>query len=434
MQGTILNHFLKYRSVSIDTRTLKPNSIFFGIKGNNFDGNNFIEQAIENGATLCVTDNSKYQNKENVILVKNSLKALQELATAYRLTLNIPIIAIAGSNGKTTTKELSSKVLKQKYKCYATEGNLNNHIGVPLTLLSIPKDTEIAIVELGANKQGDNAELCEIARPNYGLITNFGKDHLEGFGSINGVIEANLELFDFLKKNGGKMFVHQDDDILDQHIKNIERLTYGSEHTEVSGKIIEANPLIQAIWKQESNNSQHIVQTQLTGNYNLPNILAAIRIGTQFNVEPARINQAIENYQPSNNRSQLIKINSTTIILDAYNANPSSMELALESFKTLNKGSKKGVILGDMLELGTYAQKEHEQILKHISDLQLDFAHLIGREFYKFKEHYTKFSFFENTENYKARLSANQLLNRTVLIKGSRSLGLEVIVDKLRES
>lgn len=434
MQETILNHFLKYGSVSIDTRTLKPNSIFFGIKGSNFDGNNFIEQAIQNGAALCITDNNKYQDKENVILVENALMALQELARAYRLTLNIPIVAIAGSNGKTTTKELTSKVLKQKYKCYATEGNLNNHIGVPLTLLSIPKDTEIAIVELGANKQGDNAELCEIAQPNYGLITNFGKDHLEGFGSINGVIEANLELFDFLKKMEGKMFVNEDDHVLNQHIKNIDRLTYGSENTEVSGQINEANPLIQVTWKQKSNNNQHFIQTQLTGNYNLPNILAAIRVGTHFNIEPPLINQAIENYQPSNNRSQLIKISSTTIILDAYNANPSSMELALESFKTLNKDSPKGVILGDMLELGTYAQKEHEQILKHIADLQLNFAHLIGKEFYKFKERFPKFSFFENTQNYIAQLSANQLLDRTILIKGSRSLGLEVIVNKLRES
>ncbi len=428
----LLNIFLEGHSVCTDTRKITEGCIFFALKGDNFDGNTFVKKALELGAYLCVSDDSANSEIKNTVIVEDVLLSLQNLARDYRRTLNIPVIAIAGSNGKTTTKELLQSVLKQKFRCFATQGNLNNHIGVPLTLLSTPADTEILIVELGANKKGDNKELCLIAEPNYGVITNFGKDHLEGFTSEEGVVEANLELYDYLKASDNtKMFYNSDDEILSDELKNIDLISYGTNHlSDVSGRVVKLTPLLEINWTSNGGNAQAI-STQLTGSYNLPNILCAISVGLEFGIDIQKINTAISNYKPSNNRSQLIENSTCKIIMDAYNANPSSVELALKSLGESNNALK-GLVLGDMFELGEYAVTEHKRMLDIANSMSLNCVLLVGKNYTRFEDEYPSFTFFESTDACKAYLSDNDVLkDHLILIKGSRSMKLEVLLDVL---
>jgi len=421
----LYTYYLKYPSISIDTRTLTKGDLFFALKGPNFNGNTYTQKALEKGAAYIIIDDEQYANIPNTLLVENVLETLQALSTHHRKQLDIPVIAIGGSNGKTTTKELAYAVLSTTYKCMATKGNLNNHIGVPLTLLSIPLDTEIAIVELGANHIGDNAELCTIAQPNMGLITNNGKDHLEGFGSIDGVIKANNEVYEHLRAVSGMAYVHSEDKQLVNASNDLKRMLYGKNAIDVKGIITKANPFIAINWKNR------LISTQLTGNYNLPNILCAIALGVYFKVEETKIIEAIESYKPSNNRSQYKEINGCAFILDAYNANPSSMLLAIESLQEIT-ASKKGVILGDMFELGKYSKQEHRCILEVLSKQDLAQVHLIGKQFMAFKKDYP-FNFFKDTDAYLQALQNNlSLQGQLTLIKGSRGMKLEKILEVLQ--
>jgi UDP-N-acetylmuramoyl-tripeptide--D-alanyl-D-alanine ligase len=350
--------FLKCSQVSIDTRKIEPNSFFVAIKGERFDANTFTVEALSKGAAYVMIDNQEYYIDERTILVEDSLKSLQELAKFHRNYLKLPIIALTGSNGKTTTKELINVVLSKKFKTVATVGNLNNHIGVPLTLLSFKKDTEIGIVEMGANHQKEIEFLCEIAQPDYGFITNFGKAHLEGFGGVEGVIKGKSEMYNYLKDNAKSVFVNLNDEIQDSKTIDIKRYTFGQNNKKVDVYIesVDANPFvkIKALGIE--------INSHLIGLYNANNISAAITIGHYFGVKPIEIKEAIESYIPENNRSQLLIKGTNEIILDAYNANPSSVAVGLESFSTI-KGSK-AVILGHMLELGHHSQKEHLDIFE----------------------------------------------------------------------
>ena len=350
--------FLECSSVSTDTRKIEKNSLFVALKGDNFDANTFAKEALEKGAKYVVIDNPTYLIDNRTLLVKDSLIALQELAKYHRTFLGLPIIALTGSNGKTTTKELIHAVLSKKYNTLATIGNLNNHIGVPLTLLRFTKETEIGIVEMGANHQKEIEFLCKIAQPDYGYITNFGKAHLEGFGGVEGVIKGKSEMYDYLKGNNKMVFVNVDDSIQKEKFTNIKRFSFSLNDSTADVKIstIEANPMVKIIFNNQT------IQSHLIGIYNANNINAAITIGNYFKVSDELIKEAIENYIPENNRSQLILKNGNEIILDAYNANPSSMAAAIANFIQLEKKNKIA-ILGDMFELGEESHNEHEKIV-----------------------------------------------------------------------
>ena len=347
--------FKLYPKIITDSRCVENNSIFFALKGENFDGNKFAIKALESGAKYAVIDNAKFKLNDNFILVDNVLKCLQQLASFHREQFVIPLIGITGTNGKTTTKELIHTVLKRKFKTHATKGNFNNHIGVPLTLLEMPLNTEIAIIEMGANHQGEIKELCEIAKPNYGLITNIGKAHLEGFGGFEGVVKAKNELYNFIR-NYGRAFLNSDNKLLSELAENLNSIKYGTKQdSDCFAEILEINPYVKLRW----NNID--IQSNLIGKYNFENILAAICIGNFFNVAHSNIKSAVENYIPQNNRSQIVQTKTNKILLDAYNANPTSMSLAIESFELL-KSKTKVVILGDMLELGDESIFEHKEI------------------------------------------------------------------------
>lgn len=415
--------YLKSSEVSIDTRTLKKNALFFAIKGEHFDGNKFAEQAISAGAKVAVIDNPEYAN-EHTILVENSLKTLQALATYHRQHLNIPVIALTGSNGKTTTKELINAVLSSQFNTYATKGNLNNHLGVPLTLLSMNNQTEIAIVEMGANHHKEIASLCEIAQPDYGYITNFGKAHLEGFGSVEGVVKAKSELYDYLRGNKKVAFINHDDPKQIKQSEGIKSFTFSSENnTDVTITFESASPFVSA----RCNNI--IINSNLIGNYNFSNIAAAITIGTYFKIDIDKISHAINNYTPSNNRSQIIKKNNNTIILDAYNANPTSMKAALESFEKLNLNhSNSAIFLGDMFELGNDSSKEHQAIVNILEQINSNTIVLFGEHF-----HNTKVS--NKIKTFKSIELAEDILkdikDAKILIKGSRGMALERLLNYL---
>ena len=416
--------FLECSSVSTDTRKIEKNSLFVALKGDNFDANTFAKEALEKGAKYVVIDNPTYLIDNRTLLVKDSLVALQELAKHHRTFLGLPIIALTGSNGKTTTKELIHAVLSKKYNTLATIGNLNNHIGVPLTLLRFTKETEIGIVEMGANHQKEIEFLCKIAQPDYGYITNFGKAHLEGFGGVEGVIKGKSEMYDYLRDNNKIVFVNLDDSIQKEKSTNIKRFSFSLNDSTADVKIstIEANPMVKIIFNNQT------IQSHLIGIYNANNINAAITIGNYFKVSDELIKEAIENYIPENNRSQLILKNGNEIILDAYNANPSSMAAAIANFIQLEKKNKIA-ILGDMFELGEESHNEHEKIVDLLINETSITTYFIGKDFYANQTSNTHLKFFENFENFAAFLKTNLPNNNLLLIKGSRGMALEKTLD-----
>ena len=406
--------------ICTDTRKISKGCLFFALKGENFDANTFAEQAINEGAAYAIIDNVKLKLSDQFILVDDVLETLQQLANYHRKQFTIPFIGITGSNGKTTTKELINAVLSKKYKTVATQGNLNNHIGVPLTILSIPTNCEIAIIEMGANHIGEIEQLCKIAEPTFGLITNIGTAHIEGFGSKEGVIKAKSELYTYIKKINGTVFINGDDELLGSLAQEISSIKYFKDNI----SYIQSNPFLSFTWKQMK------IETQLYGEYNIPNILAAIKIGAYFNIEKTAIKTALENYVSTNNRSQVVKLGNHTLYLDAYNANPTSMNAAIDAFSTLNAPNK-FLILGDMLELGHVSQEEHQKIVDKIHNLTLK-ALLVGNEFQQIqnKHHLTS---VKNTDEAILWL-ANQLDNvDSILIKGSRGIRLEKVSEFIQK-
>jgi len=410
--------------VSTDTRKVVNGCIFFALKGDNFNGNLFAAEALKKGASFAIVDEKEYQTHPAIVLVEDSLKTLQSLALYHREQLKIPIIGLTGSNGKTTTKELINAVLSAKYNTNATVGNLNNHIGVPLTLLSMTSETEIGIVEMGANHLKEINFLCTIALPDYGYITNFGKAHLEGFGSLEGVIKGKTELYQHLKERNKTVFVNANDQKQLERSKEMSRVTFGTGMADLDIELIEANPFVIVKFNSIT------ITTKLIGVYNYNNIAAAISIGNYFKVSDRHIKDAIENYIPANNRSQIIKKGDNTIILDAYNANPTSMQAALENLSGLTDG-KKIAIVGDMFELGKDAEIEHQLISDLILTLNLDKAYIIGEQFYKTTTDSKKVLQFKSFENFKDAFIKMKLQNSTILIKASRGMALERVLDLL---
>ncbi|HEY6143139.1 MAG TPA: UDP-N-acetylmuramoyl-tripeptide--D-alanyl-D-alanine ligase [Flavobacterium sp.] len=423
---TIHNLFLKCNSVSIDTRKIEPNSFFVAIKGENFDANTFANEALEKGASYVIIDNKDYFIDQRTILVENSLIALQELAKFHRLYLKLPIIALTGSNGKTTTKELINVVLSKKFKTKATVGNLNNHIGVPLTLLSFNNTTEMGIVEMGANHKKEIEFLCGLAQPDYGYITNFGKAHLEGFGGVEGVIEGKSEMYNYLFENNKLAFINLEDPIQIEKSKKINSYTFGLNGKVADVKIdsIKANPFVEISFSELS------IKTHLIGLYNANNINAALTIGRYFGVEDIAIKEALESYIPENNRSQLLSKGTNQIILDAYNANPSSMAVAIANFLQLDNLNKV-MILGDMFELGKESHEEHKAIVESLLNAKDVSCYFIGKEFYANKSDENNFHFYESFESFSNYLKDIKIENSSILIKGSRGMALERVLNFL---
>ncbi len=412
--------FLQCSSVSIDTRKIEENAFFIALKGTNFDANTFAKVALEKGASYVLIDNKACYLDERTILVSDTLTVLQDLAGFHRMYLGLPVVALTGSNGKTTTKELFQAVLSKKYKTKATLGNLNNHIGVPLTLLSFTKETEIGIVEMGANHQKEIAFLCEIAQPDYGYITNFGKAHLEGFGGVEGVIKGKSEMYDYLIKNNKKVIVNLDDPIQLEKTAQMDKITFSTTVKEsfvyIAG--VTANPFVKVGYEDLD------IQTNLIGLYNAANVNAAIALGTYFHVAKEDIKRALEHYSPDNNRSQIIRQNGNEIILDAYNANPSSMDVALQNFIQLESRSKVA-ILGDMFELGDESLQEHKNIVKMLVKKAAFDCYLIGNNFYAVREDCQHLYFFQTFDEFTAYIKNKQTVNALILIKGSRGMALE---------
>ena len=420
----LYNLFKINKSVSTDTRAIKKGSIFFALKGENFNGNKFAEDALKKGASYAVIDEEKYKTNNTIILVENVLETLQNLATFHRQYLKLPIISLTGSNGKTTTKELINAVLSKKYNTCATIGNLNNHIGVPLTLLNMDSNTEIGIVEMGANHLKEIALLAKIVQPDYGYITNFGKAHLEGFGSLEGVIKGKTELYDYLRKQNKMVFINSEDKMQTAKSKGISSITFGTKDADYKIEYIDANPFVVL----KFNNEQ--IESKLIGTYNFNNIAAAIAIGKYFEVSDNAIKEAIENYVPTNNRSQIIEKGTNKIILDAYNANPSSMKVALENFSHLTDDSKIA-ILGDMFELGHEADSEHQKIVELAESLKIDAVYLLGKIFYKMDIINPKIKKFISFEEFKEEFNNTPIENSTILIKASRGMALERMIEEL---
>ncbi|RKD87748.1 UDP-N-acetylmuramoyl-tripeptide--D-alanyl-D-alanine ligase [Mangrovibacterium diazotrophicum] len=419
--------YQKHPIVSTDSRIIIEDSIFFALKGENFDGNQFAADSLQKGAAYAVIDNPEFATDPRIILVDDVLRCLQQLANYHRKTLNTPVLAITGSNGKTTSKELIAAVLKNRFNITFTQGNLNNHIGVPLTLLKMTEETQIAVIEMGANHPGEIAALCKIAEPNLGLVTNMGKAHLEGFGSFEGVIKTKTELYDFLRENNGKCFVNADNELLMKQSAGLEQLTYGKgEGVQLKGEPEDSSYLLTV--KILFPKGWLYFRSQLVGSYNFENIMAAARIGLHFDIDPLLIQKAVEKYTPTNNRSQYIQQGTNRIILDAYNANPTSMLAALQNFEKINHESKI-VILGDMLELGDYAQEEHQKIADFVTAQDYNEIFLVGPCFCQV-ETGTKAKKFEKIEllaNY--LFQQKQMKNNLILIKGSRGIRMEKILN-----
>jgi UDP-N-acetylmuramoyl-tripeptide--D-alanyl-D-alanine ligase len=427
MIETIYQHFLKSgMKISTDSRNIIPGSVFFALKGDTFDGNKFAREALSLGASLVVIDNKEYKC-ENSVLVEDSLIALQQLASLYRKNYEFKVFALTGTNGKTTTKELIKQVLLKKYSCHATVGNFNNHIGVPLTILSAPPKTAVLIIEMGANHQGEIARLCEIADPDYGLITNIGKAHLEGFGGYQGVIKAKTELYRYLIKSRRKIFVNSSDKTLLNIIgdySNIE--SYGGQNSCCQLEKIEYDG--QLIAHLKINDKKYSIKTHLFGKYNVFNLLAALKVGLFFEVDLPDIIEALESYIPENNRSQILKTNSNTLILDSYNANPSSMESALESFDEMVSANKI-TILGEMKELGTSSREEHQKIINRAIQLNCNYNFFVGEGFMPFAQQLDHY--FSGTKELMDYLQKKKLTGNLIFIKGSRANRLEKIIDLL---
>lgn len=415
--------YQEHPSVQTDTRKLQPGDIFFALKGDNFNGNLFAKQALDAGAAYAVIDEAAYAITGKTLLVNDVLATLQQLAKHHREQFSIPFIAITGSNGKTTTKELVHAVLSSRYKTYTTEGNLNNHIGIPLTLLKIKDDAEMAVIEMGANHQKEIEGYCKYAMPTHGLITNCGKAHLEGFGGVEGVRKGKGELFDYLRSHNGTAFIMQDYDYLRTMSAGIkEVITYGSEGAATTGQVVQSEPFLAVAITSGPVTS---IRTQLVGDYNFPNVMAAAAVGSYFKVPAAGIKTAIEAYHPSNSRSQLVQRGTNTIILDAYNANPSSMRLAIENFDRLSS-PKKILLLGAMAELGEESLEEHQAIIELLQQKKWDTVVLVGGDFLKLPH---PFLSFNNSAEAKEWFQQQAFENSTFLVKGSRSMQMEKIIS-----
>lgn len=418
--------FLHNPKITTDSRNCPGSSIFFALKGDKFDGNEYAAKALSAGAEYAVIDNPDYYTGERTILVDDSLKTLQQLAHRHRKIVGCPIIGITGTNGKTTTKELLAAVLSTKYNLLYTEGNLNNHIGVPLTLLRLTHDHEMAVVEMGASHPGDIKELVDIVAPDYGIITNVGSAHLEGFGSFEGVVKTKGELYDYLRHSKGKIFINKDNQYLTAMAKGLEQITYGSEDDSFAwGKALSSDPFLVFEWKQQG--KIHTVQTNLIGAYNVDNALAAVAVGRYFKIPAERISRAVSSYQPTNNRSQLMKTAKNDLIIDAYNANPSSMKAALDNFEAMH-GTKKAVILGDMLELGETTEALHAEVVARLEQMEIEKIYLCGDIFNKVN---SRFEAFKTKEELRAYIEANPLEGYYILIKGSHGIGLQTLTDIL---
>ena len=411
------------QNITSDTRKISPNCIFFALKGPNFNGNNFVSEALNKGASYAVIDDESAEIKHKTFLVEDVLTTLQDLANYHRNQFNIPVIGITGTNGKTTTKELLGEVLNAKYETLVTEGNFNNHIGVPLTLLKLRSNHEMAVIEMGASKIGDIKELVEIANPNYGIITNIGKAHLEGFGSAENIRKTKLELYDYIKTNGGTIIYNCDDPILKNEIPNQNKhFTYGDKSNFVSGSVKDFHPTIE-VSIHFKNDTKHI-KTSLLGDFNLYNILCAAAVGKVFQISSNDISQSLASYTPSNHRSQLIKTANNTIIADCYNANPTSTLAALKSLCAM-KNENKMAILGDMLELGEKEHIEHQKIVDYIHENNLK-GILVGPLFNNTK---TNFHKFRDTEELVNSIDKMNLTDHVILLKGSRGIKLEQIIN-----
>jgi UDP-N-acetylmuramoyl-tripeptide--D-alanyl-D-alanine ligase len=419
--------FLNSSGVSTDTRSLKGGELFFCLKGEQFNGNKFAKQAIEKGAYYVVLDDNNYLDdaNEKMILVSDSLEMLQLLSEHHRQQLSIPIIGITGSNGKTTTKELLAAVLSTQFNVFATQGNLNNHIGVPLSLLQITDQHDMAVIEMGANHVGEIAELCQLSQPEFGILTNIGHAHLEGFGSYENIKKTKLALYKSVKSKEGLVFVHQQDEVLMQESKNIKRLTYGlSDFADVKVQLLSGQTTL--VFKYED----QIIKTQLFGEYNIYNAAAALAVGQYFKISADKMALAISGYLPSNNRSQIERGPHNLLILDAYNANPDSMKNAIEFFGD-QKAESKTLILGDMLELGEFEESKHKEVLELINQFKFNHCFLVGEAFGALKNEFNQFTFFENSEIAKDHFSQFPIRNNHILLKGSRGIRLEKLKDIL---
>lgn len=418
--------FLHHEKITTDSRHCPANSLFFALKGERFDGNQYAAKALEAGAAYAIIDNPEYLSGDRMILVDNVLDCLQQLAHRHRKALGIPVIGITGTNGKTTTKELLASVLATKFNVLATEGNLNNQIGVPLTLLRMNPDHEIAVVEMGASHPGDIDELVHIVAPNYGLITNVGCAHLEGFGSFEGVLHTKGELYDYLRHTNGKIFINQENKDLMGIAHGLEQITYGQhEGAFAVGHVVESNPFLTFDWKQQG--KIHVVETHLVGAYNIDNVLAAVAVGRYFKIPAERISRAIAAYEPTNNRSQYKKTERNALIIDAYNANPTSMKAALDNFASLPVHPK-AVVLGDMQELGKTSDELHSGIVRQLQAEDFDKVYLCGQHFARTADGFPSFT---TTEELIAALRQDKLEGYHILIKGSHSMGLENVVELL---
>lgn len=421
------------QKITTDTRKLEQGAIFFALKGDNFDANTFANQAVDAGCAYSIVDSETVSNGTTILLVNDVLETLQQLAKHHRQQLKFPVIGITGSNGKTTNKELIHAVISKKYNTYATKGNLNNHIGVPLTLLALTNEHEMAIVEMGANHQGEIAMLSDLSDPDYGIITNIGKAHLEGFGGIEGVKKGKSELYKHIKQKKGKIFINGNDSVLLELSEDLFKIYYGeNSEFDVQGKLFLNSEFVEFKWniKSESLDNQPLVKTHMFGQYNFINLLCAACIGNYFGVKETDINDALTSYMPEMNRSQVKKTESNTLILDAYNANPSSMSLAIDNF---NKQvfENKIVILGDMLELGEYSEQEHEKIIKQIENCTFKKVVFVGIQFFRLKNKFNRYYFYKNIEDFKNDDTTNRISGSNILIKGSRGIQLEKIVNIL---
>lgn len=420
----IYQYYSQKYLVSTDSRKIEEGCVFVALKGERFDGNDFAYQvAQENIASCVIADRKDLPHHERLFIVDDSLAALQELARLHRKKCNIPIIGITGTNGKTTTKELTAAVLSKKYNLIYTQGNFNNHLGLPLTVLRIKPDTEMAVVEMGANHPNEIAHLCTIADPDFGIITNIGKAHLEGFGSFEGVVKTKNELYDFIRNKNGRLFVNRDNELLMNLSNGIDSNTYGKDNNaDIKASIVSSNPYLIINWEGNE------IKTNLVGDYNFENVMAAISAGCHFNIEKSLIIEALENYTPTNNRSQFIKSEKNEIVMDAYNANPVSMSHAIKNFRNISSENTL-LILGDMRELGKDSEKEHQVILSLIKELEFKNVILVGEEFKKTAG--TDFTTFTNVEELLAFINDNDISGKKILIKGSNGIHLEKIVNAL---
>jgi len=427
----LYSYYLKSGLISTDTRNISNGCIFFALKGDNFNANEFANQALEKGASFVVIDEAEFALNEYCLLVDDVLSTLQDLARYHRKQLNIPVIGLTGSNGKTTSKELVNAVLAERYKTFATFGNLNNHIGVPLSILSINDDVEIAVIEMGANHQKEIELLCTIAQPTHGIITNVGMAHLDGFGGFEGVKKGKAELYAYIKETQGYTFINRDNPNLMEMSQTAglnKLIFYGTENgNTIKGTLKSSDPFIEVDWTNHDVSSS--VKTNLTGSYNFENILAAICIGDFFDLNPEEVNSGLSNYQPKNNRSQLSKTKKNTVICDFYNANPSSMTAALNNISVLT-ADKKTAILGDMFELGPESASQHQLIAKQANESGLNDLIFIGKHFYAFKDQF-KGIFFETPAEASLYLQENGIEDNLVLLKGSRGMKLESLLQFL---